>query len=103
MENSELFHREIMRKGLSLGTYPRTGTSFFLDLNSGSIYVEANPLKVMRIVRIARKYAEGDEYGDHNAILDLVADKAKLAKGGKIYWERPYFVHNKRGYISMRD
>lgn len=99
------FRLEIEKKGLIVesGTKEdRPNNTFYLDLNQGQFVIEADPKKAMQVVRIARKYASSDGYGEHIAILDLVAFTKDIKEGGQIYWHRPYHVRGQTGKkISM--
>lgn len=104
--NVDGFRFEVQKKGLVFESYPRETypkNTFFLDLNQGQLVTEADPSKVMQVVRIARKHASSDGYGEHNAILQLVAYTAEIKKGGQVYWHRPYHMRNLTGMISMED
>ena len=105
-ENEKDFRLEILQKGLIVEPDTkenRPKNAFFLDLNQGQFVIEADPKKVMRVVRIARKHADFDGYGEHNAILDLIAHIEQIKDGGQIYWHRPYHVKDRSGMISMRN
>ncbi|QQG41310.1 MAG: hypothetical protein HYV90_04025 [Candidatus Woesebacteria bacterium] len=102
--DTKRFRYEVQSKGLVLEAHSDEGlpkNTFFLDLNQGQLVTEADPSKIMQVVRIARKYASSDSYGEHNAILQLVANTKDIEKGGRVYWQRPYVVDP--DMISMKD
>lgn len=82
------------------------GRKFSFDLNMGQIDINnAEPWRVMRLVTIARHFADDAMYGEHNALLGLVAQRRELEKGGNVYWHRAYHVgaNNNPAWVSLQD
>jgi|GEM_PF-5391409 len=59
--------------------WPVHKPAFYLDLNSGELYIPREPEKVLALVRLARECADSEDSGAHIAILDLVARPADIA------------------------
>ena len=75
---------------------------FSFDLNEGTLVTEKDPKKVMAVLRLARKYSDMPDFGEHAAILDLVAYEKDLIQGGPVFWLRwPGF--RPAGTITVRD
>jgi hypothetical protein len=71
----------------------------FFDINAGSFYsFDDKPETVKRLVELARECAEDVGYGEHNALIQLVALKTEIVKwerkeGDKtLMWQRSYYA-----------
>jgi hypothetical protein len=99
------FRREAMEEGLGGGSAITTSARFFLDLNQGPLYAPADVEKIARLVELARKHAVEESYGEHGALLELVARREEL-DGAVVMWHRSYHVNRGRvpdGWVSLRD
>ncbi len=86
----EGFRREAEKAGLALPDKP-TEPYYFFDLNHGPIRIPQNPVAAYALIVRAKKYARGS-CGEHNALLDLVAERKYLDNRDKkpkcIFWAR---------------
>ncbi len=94
--------------GLGWANLPRDWQSrnlFFLDLNSCSFYVPANPKAVMAVVRLARQVAKSDKSGEHNSLLHVIAayQTDLRAKNGIVHWRSTAYMDKVSARIHMRD
>jgi hypothetical protein len=104
---AENFRDAAEAQGLSFGSRPDGQSQFFyLDLNSGQMYIKTDPESVMSVVRLAREVGAIDDMsGTHNAILNLVARRNQTADN-RVNWQRPYHVGAYNApdvWISLRD
>ena len=86
------FRREAMEEGLGGGSAITTSARFFLDLNQGPLYAPADVEKISRLVELARKHSVDETYGEHGALLQLVARREEF-DGTVVMWHRPYHVN----------
>ena len=107
-ESSTAIRDQAISEGLISSSHGEDieGITFFFDLNQGQLYTSADTTKIFRLVQISRDYADSDGYGEHNALLRLVADKTDLSKGsGNVSWKRPYHVDahsNPDKWVALR-
>jgi hypothetical protein len=104
-ENVERFRDAASAEGLILELFGTKEPHFFFDLNQGQINCPPDPPKVYRLVELARLHAESAGYGEHNALLNLVARRDEL-ESPSLYWHRSYHVNasqNPERWISLRD
>jgi hypothetical protein len=104
-ERAEQFRNAVIEQGYGWHYGGQEVPNFFFDLNSGQIYAKQDPESVMGVVRLAREAAHDDMYGDHNALLALVAARSEV-NGDRVYWHRPYHVgasDNPAVWISLKD
>jgi len=80
---------------------------FWFDLNQGNMISASDPATVIKLVELARDFAPADSFGEHNALLELVARKVDLeASEDHVYWHRWDHVdsHKEPGkWISLKD
>jgi len=77
----------------------------FYDLNMGALRGPKEPEKVLSLVNLARKHADSENYGEHNALLDLVCQR-KDTQAERIIWHRSYHTRasNERHlWVSLRE
>ncbi len=104
-EKTMLFRREALEEGLGGGSAITTSARFFLDLNQGPLYAPADVEKIIRLVELARKHAVDEAYGEHGALLQLVARRDEL-DDAMVMWHRPYHVNMGRpsdDWVSLQD
>lgn len=77
VENKRRFREEALRRELIL-PIGSSEPSYFFDLNQGSLRTKQSLETVWNLVRLARTYADSADYGEHNAMLHLVAKKSNL-------------------------
>lgn len=78
------------------------GAMFEFDLNQGTvILVDPTPERVRQLVELARQYAQDPAYGEHQALLSLIARHIELEED-IVYWKRRYYVeHSQDKWISL--
>lgn len=110
MENAVAFRNEAARRGVGfeVGTHQELPRPYFwYDLNSGNMVSSSDPVVVMALVELARKYSLANDYGPCGALLNLVASKTDLENAkDSVYWHRPYYVsaHSEpEKWISLKD
>jgi hypothetical protein len=70
-----------------------SGECFNFDLNQGEMSsVDQDPWKILLLVSLARSNAREEGYGEHNALLSLVARVSEI-NDRRVYWHRPYHVN----------
>ncbi len=80
--------------------YPRP--CFRFDLNDmGRIYTPIDPVSVLKLVEIMRKY-DDSEYGHHSAILNQMACRSAFG-GDLIDWQRVQYAGREPEWVSLRD
>jgi hypothetical protein len=84
----------------------RAESYFCFDLNEmGNLLVPSDPVKVYRVLEIARRHGRSNYYGQHGAILNQAAERSKIGDK-RVYWERSYHVDaytNPDRWILMPD
>lgn len=105
-DDARNFRSDAQRVGLLVPERDRRGgqRSFYLDLNQGQLYVVPKAEDVLKLVQLARKHAESESYGEHLAILALVARRFELSEA-RVSWHRPYHVSSDDAitWITMRE
>jgi len=89
-EKVEQFRTEAQERELIL-PWSAKCPRYFFDLNQGQLYTKQELPVVWDLVKLARDHADNDTYGEHNALLQLVARVSELEKES-VYWHRPYHV-----------
>jgi hypothetical protein len=110
LEQCDSFRKEAVRRGLAVDRRwfqsegVIEGQRFLFDLNQGPIEVSAKPEIVLQFVQLARQYATVEVTGEHQAILDLVANRLKMDEQ-PVLWMRPYHVWGSGlgGWMSLRE
>lgn len=104
-KRAENFRNSVVQHGLGWDYGKEEPENFFFDLNSGQIHTKRDAESVMKVVQLARVAAESESYGDHQALLSLVARKSELSDS-RVYWHRPYHVNARTEpevWISLKD
>lgn len=107
-DDLDLFRVRAIELGLSVTGSARDQTFktgkrlFYFDLNQGPIELaDPTPERVYQLVSLARAYADDASYGEHHALLGLVAQVKELDAGKQaIYWARAYHASHE-GRISL--
>jgi hypothetical protein len=120
-ERNRLFREDAEAKGLIVFYNDYKKPRHFFDINAGSYFSadDASPAKLKELVELARKHADDDGYGDHHALLNLVANREELAAWEKgigekttLLWHRSYYVipiktkdreREEKKWISLRE
>ncbi len=104
-ERATQFRNAVVEHGVGWSYSDKEPENFFFDLNSGQIYSKRDAESVMKVVQLAREAAASANYGDHIALLSLVADRSELGRNS-VYWHRPYHVRaidDPKVWISLKD
>ena len=95
-EDSKIFRLEALTTGrvfpdplyFPTATLEGIGPAYFFDLNQGRLVTSQELPKVWELVKLARKYGDTDDYGEHIALLRQVARKSELSQE-RVDWYRP--------------
>jgi len=105
LENTRNFRSEAEKKNLIIKSNTKK-RKFYFNLKDGTFFTPANPKKVFQLVKLARKYAESDRYGEHNALLQRMAKRNEL-NNETVLWEKNYFepevAKNRWAWVSLQD
>lgn len=104
IDKSVAFRNEVTALGLSARRPSELGglKQFYLDLNQDPLSVPADPKVVLKLVQLARKYADDEHYGEHNSILQLTTNRNELNRN-TVLWSRPYHVKGGEGWITLSN
>jgi hypothetical protein len=104
-ERATQFRNAVVEQRVGWSYGDQEPENFFFDLNSGQIYTKRDAESAMKVVQLAREAAADEGYGDHNALLSLVAERSELGRNS-VYWHRPYHVRasdDPEVWISLKD
>jgi hypothetical protein len=109
---SESFRKAADFARLTAQDGPTVGEqSHLFDLNQGTIYACSEAAKVRGLVELARVHAPSSAYGEHHALLGLVARRVDLERFNdgrllQLTWHRAYHVgalSDPEAFVSLAD
>ena len=94
-------------RGLTLPWYDEKEPHYIFDLNKGEIATQPNLESVWEVVKLARDAARSDSHGEHNVLLDMVAERSAVDAGSDhIYFHRPYYEADDQApenWVSLKE
>ncbi len=109
-ERAQKLRKEALNKGLSIERKEVNGCKsclFHYDLNQGEIFGVGGAESAAKLVRLAQSNAKYADYGEHYALLGLVADIKDLepesVDDNIIYWRRSYHGGRASEAISLHQ